>query len=208
MHQRVLNVAILVFHDVEVLDFAGPFEVFSRTRMQPGVASRRSNEGAPFNVYSVAKTKASVMATGGLEILPKFDFGDCPPVDVLIVPGGWGTRPLLEDRETLSWITKVAENSTKVASVCTGALLLAKAGLLRNKEATTHWGALDALAALDSTIQVKRQRYLDQGGVITSAGISAGIDMALYIVSQFFGPEVSADTARYMEYEKPRARSS
>ena len=196
---KTLNVGILVFDDVEVLDFAGPFEVFSRTRMHPGVESRRSDDGAPFSVYSVASTKAPVITTGGLVIVPKYDFSDYPPVDLLVVPGGWGTRKLLDDENTISWIRKVAGSATKVTSVCTGSLLLAKAGLLRDKQATTHRGAFGTLAALDPTIQVKRERYVDQG-IITSAGISAGIDMALYVVEELLGPEVSADTARYMEY--------
>jgi transcriptional regulator GlxA family with amidase domain len=196
---KILNVGILIFDDVEVLDFAGPFEVFSRTRLQPGVESRRSNDGAPFNVYSVARTKAPVIATGGLKIVPKYGFSDCPPIHVLIVPGGWGTRKLLDDEETILWIKKVTSCGARVTSVCTGALLLAKAGLLRNKKATTHWGAFKTLAALDPTIHVRKKRYVDQG-IITSAGISAGIDMALYVVGELLGPDVSADTARYMEY--------
>jgi len=92
----------------EVLDFAGPFEVFSRTRMRPGVESRRSSEGAPFNVYSVARIKEPVIATGGLEIQPRYDFTNCPPVDLLVVPGGWGTRRHLDNDDTMSWIRKVA----------------------------------------------------------------------------------------------------
>ena len=196
---NILNVGILIFDDVEVLDFAGPFEVFSRTRMRPGVESRRSSEGAPFNVYSVARIKEPVIATGGLEIQPRYDFTNCPPVDLLVVPGGWGTRSLLDNDDTLSWIRKVAEGGARITSVCTGSLLLAKAGLLKNKAATTHWGALETLAALDPTIQVCRKRYVDQG-IVTSAGISAGIDMALYVVGELLGPEVSEDTARYMEY--------
>ena len=196
---NILNVGILIFDDVEVLDFAGPFEVFSRTRMRPGVESRRSSEGAPFNVYSVARIKEPVIATGGLEIQPRYDFTNCPPVDLLVVPGGWGTRRLLDNDDTLSWIRKVAEGGARITSVCTGSLLLAKAGLLKNKAATTHWGALETLAALDPTIKVYRKRYVDQG-IVTSAGISAGIDMALYVVSELLGPEVSKDTARYMEY--------
>jgi len=183
----------------EVLDFAGPFEVFSRTRMRPGVESRRSSEGAPFNVYSVARIKEPVIATGGLEIQPRYDFTNCPPVDLLVVPGGWGTRRLLDNDDTLSWIKKVAEGGARITSVCTGSLLLAKAGLLKNKAATTHWGALETLAALDPTIKVCRKRYVDQG-IVTSAGISAGIDMALYVVGELLGPEVSEDTSRYMEY--------
>jgi len=196
---NILNVGILIFDDVEVLDFAGPFEVFSRTRMRPGVESRRSSEGAPFNVYSVARIKEPVIATGGLEIQPRYDFTNCPPVDLLVVPGGWGTRSLLDNDDTLSWIRKVAEGGARITSVCTGSLLLAKAGLLKNKAATTHWGALETLAALDPTIKVCRKRYVDQG-IVTSAGISAGIDMALYVVGELLGPEVSEDTARYMEY--------
>ena len=196
---NILNVGILIFDDVEVLDFAGPFEVFSRTRMRPGVESRRSSEGAPFNVYSVARIKEPVIATGGLEIQPRYDFTNCPPVDLLVVPGGWGTRRLLDNDDTLSWIRKVAEGGARIMSVCTGSLLLAKAGLLKNKAATTHWGALETLAALDPTIKVCRKRYVDQG-IVTSAGISAGIDTALYVVGELLGPEVSEDTARYMEY--------
>ena len=196
---NILNVGILIFDDVEVLDFAGPFEVFSRTRMRPGVESRRSSEGAPFNVYSVARIKQPVIATGGLEIQPRYDFTNCPPVDLLVVPGGWGTRRLLDNDDTLSWIRKVAEGGARITSVCTGSLLLAKAGLLKNKAATTHWGALETLAALDPTIKVCRKRYVDQG-IVTSAGISAGIDMALYVVGELLGPELSEDTARYMEY--------
>jgi len=196
---NILHVGILIFDDVEVLDFAGPFEVFSRTRMRPGVESRRSSEGAPFNVYSVARIKEPVIATGGLEIQPRYDFTNCPPVDLLVVPGGWGTRRLLDNDDTLSWIRKVAEGGARITSVCTGSLLLAKAGLLKNKAATTHWGALETLAALDPTIKVCRKRYVDQG-IVTSAGISAGIDMALYVVGELLGPEVSEDTARYMEY--------
>jgi transcriptional regulator GlxA family with amidase domain len=144
---KVLNVGIFVFDDAEVLDVAGPFEVFSRTRLQPGLESRQ----------------------------------------------------LLDDEEILSWIKKIAASATRVPSVCTGALLLAKAGRLRNKQATTHWGALSALAAIDPTIRVTKERYVDQG-ILTSAGISAGIAMALHLVLELLGPEVSADTARDMEY--------
>lgn len=194
-----MNAGIFVFNEVEVLDFAGPFEVFSRTRTEPGVQSRRSNAGAPFNVYTVGKTKAPLVATGGLQIVPKFDFADCPHIDLLVVPGGWGTRTLLNDEDTVAWIKRTASNAQKVTSVCTGALLLAKAGLLRGKKATTHWGASDALRSVDPTIEVTRERFVDQG-IITSAGISAGIDMALYVVEQLLGAQISTDTAAYMEY--------
>ena len=199
---KTLNVGILVFDDVELLDFAGPFEVFSRTRMEPGVASRRSSHSAPFNVYTVAKTKAPVCATGGLEIIPMYCIADCPPIGLLVVPGGWGTRKLLEDAEILDWIKRVAADGSRVSSVCTGSLLLAKAGLLGGKCATTHWGALDTLASIDPTITVRREQRFVDDGIITSAGISSGIDMAFYVVETLLGIDVAKDTAHYMEYRR------
>ena len=126
------SVGILIFHDVEVLDFAGPFEVFSRTRLLPGVESRRSDESAPFNVFTVARSPEPVVATGGLRIEPNFAFDTCPAVDVLVVPGGFGTRPLLDDTRVLGWIRAAARSASFTTSVCTGALLLASAGLLRD----------------------------------------------------------------------------
>jgi transcriptional regulator GlxA family with amidase domain len=194
-----MRVGILIFEDVEVLDFAGPFEVFSRTRMKPGVDSRRAGGAVPFDVFCVARLKIPVLATGGLQIVPNYGFADCPAIDLLVVPGGWGTRTLLDNEETLAWIQKIAATGARITSVCTGSLLLAKAGLLKHKEATTHWGALETLAALDPTIHVSKKRYVDQG-IITSAGVSAGIDMALYVVGQLLGSEISRDTARYMDY--------
>jgi transcriptional regulator GlxA family with amidase domain len=198
---NVLKTGILIFDEVEVLDFAGPFEVFSRARLQPGVESRRSDDSAPFNVFTVAKTTEPIRAVGGLVVTPKFGFADCPALDLLLVPGGWGTRRLLEDKETLTWIQNVADSHAKMTSVCTGSLLLAKLKLLRDKKATTHWSALDLLTAIDPTIAVVRGiRYVDDT-IITSAGVSAGIDMALYVVESMFGADVARDTARYMEYQ-------
>jgi transcriptional regulator GlxA family with amidase domain len=199
---KAMNVGILFFDDVEVLDFAGPFEVFSRTRLQAGVESRRSNAGAPFNVYGVARVKGPIFATGGLVVVPTYGFSDCPPIDLLVVPGGWGTRKLLEDEELLTWIKKAASNAATVTSVCSGSLLLAKAGLLQGKAATTHWGALDTLASIDPTIRVERQQRVVDSEIITSAGISAGIDMALHVVERILGADVANDTARYMEYRR------
>jgi len=151
-----LNTGIFIFDGVEVLDFAGPFEVFSRTRLEPGVESRRSDASAPFNVFTVARSADAVEATGGLRVIPHFDFAGAPPIDLLVVPGGFGTRPLLGDAGVREWIQKQARSAKLTTSVCTGALLLAKAGLLTGKRATTHWGAYDLLASLDSTIVVER----------------------------------------------------
>ena len=195
-----LRVGILVFDDVEVLDFAGPFEVFSRTRLTPGLESRRSEDTAPFTVFTVAPRTGPVTATGGLQLSPHFDFTTAPPIDVLVVPGGFGTRPLLQDPEVLAWLERTAAGARRVTSVCTGALLLAQAGLLSGRRATTHWSALDRLAGMDPTITVDPRRRVVDDVVITSAGVSAGIDMALSVVAAYCGREVAEETARYIEY--------
>jgi transcriptional regulator GlxA family with amidase domain len=195
-----LRVGILVFDDVEVLDFAGPFEVFSRTRLTAGLESRRSEDSAPFDVFTVAPRPGPVIATGGLPIVPHFDFITAPAIDILVVPGGFGTRPLLNDDSVLDWLRCTAATARRVTSVCTGALLLAQAGLLSGRRATTHWSALDRLAALDTTIKVDGDQRVVRDVIITSAGVSAGIDMAFTVVSACCGREVAEETARYIEY--------
>ena len=196
------NVGIFVFDDVEVLDFAGPFEVFSRVRLEPGVASRRSDASAPFNVFTVAARPGSVTATGGLVIQPAHTFADVPRIDLLIVPGGFGTRPLLEDASSIEWIRRASASAQQTMSVCTGSLLLAKAGLLAGRRATTHWGALELLGSIDPSIHVEHSVRAVHDGVHSSAGISAGIDMALDVVEQLHGREVADETARYIEYRR------
>ncbi|HEY4565278.1 MAG TPA: DJ-1/PfpI family protein [Thermoanaerobaculia bacterium] len=199
---ETLNVGILLFDNVEVLDFAGPFEVFSRTRLQPGVEARRSEEGAPFQVFTVARTHDPVTATGGLTVVPRHDFADAPRIDLLVVPGGFGTRRLLNDEETLGWIRRTAAAARQVTSVCTGSLLLARAGLLQGRRATTHWASLDLLGSLDAGVTVERASRVVDDGVITSAGVASGMDMAFYIVETLFGREVADETARYIEYRR------
>jgi transcriptional regulator GlxA family with amidase domain len=199
---ETLNVGILLFDNVEVLDFAGPFEVFSRTRLQPGIDARRSEEGAPFRVFTVARTRDPITATGGLTVVPRHDFADAPRIDLLVVPGGFGTRRLLNDEETLDWIRRTAAAARQVTSVCTGSLLLARAGLLQGRRATTHWGALDLLDSLDAGVTVERASRVVDDGVITSAGVASGMDMAFYIVETLFGREVADETARYIEYRR------
>jgi len=199
------NVGILLFDGVEVLDFGGPFEVFSRTRLSPGIESRRSEETAPFRVFTVAKNDAPVTATGELQVVPRYSFRTAPPIELLVIPGGYGTRALLNDRETLDWIRATAAMARKVTSVCTGSLLLAQAGLLDHKRATTHWGALDLLQEISDSrgaaISVQHDLRFVDDGVITSAGVSAGIDMALHVVHQMCGASIAAETAYYMEYK-------
>ncbi|MGH7266032.1 MAG: DJ-1/PfpI family protein [Candidatus Rokuibacteriota bacterium] len=196
------NVGILVFDGVEVLDFAGPFEVFSRTRLVPGPESRRSEDTAPFHVFTVAKTAAPVTATGGLRVIPHHGFADAPPIDLVLVPGGFGTRALLDDAETLDWIRRVAGQARKVTTVCTGSLLAAKAGLLRGRHATTHWGALDLLDSLEAGVEVEREHRVVDDGIISSAGVASGIDMAFYVVETLFGRDVADETAHFIEYRR------
>ncbi len=199
---ETLNAGILLFDNVEVLDFAGPFEVFSRTRLQPGVEARRSDEGAPFRVFTVARARDPITATGGLTVIPRHGFVDAPRIDLLVVPGGFGTRRLLNDEETLDWIRRTAAAARQVTSVCTGSLLLAKAGLLQGRRATTHWGALDLLDSLGVGVTVERTLRVVDDGVITSAGVASGMDMAFYVVETLFGREVADETARYIEYRR------
>jgi transcriptional regulator GlxA family with amidase domain len=202
------RVGILIFDNVEVLDFAGPFEVFSRTRLVPGPESRRSEESAPFEVFTVAKSRAPITATGGLVVTPTYGFEDAPPIDLLVVPGGFGTRPLLQDEETLDWIRRTAAAAERVTSVCTGALLLGQIGLLDGKRATTHWAALDLLESVAPAANVDRVlRVIDAGEagqarLVTSAGVASGIDMAFYLVETLCGREVADETAKYIEYRR------
>jgi len=189
------NIAILLFDDVEVLDFAGPFEVFSVT-----------NELADYsilNVYTVAREKAPVKARNGLSINPDYATNKAPAPGILIVPGGIGTRPVLQQHDVISWIKEAANSAEKVLSVCTGALLLAKAGLLEGLRATTHHQVFAELSELASNTEVVRnERFVDNGRIITSGGISAGIDMSLYVIGLMYGRETAEKTAAYMEYKR------
>ncbi len=197
-----LNVGILIFENVEVLDFAGPFEVFSRVvskDVMPKAQPTADDPDAPFHVFTVAETNEPVLAIGGLRVLPDYAFRTVPRIDVLVVPGGYGTRPLLENQPVLDWVRTTAKAASTVTSVCTGALLYAKTGLLAGRKATTHWAALDQLASLDSTIEVDRERRWVDDGVVTSAGVAAGIDMALHVVESLCGKETADRTARYIE---------
>jgi transcriptional regulator GlxA family with amidase domain len=193
---KTRNVGILIFDDVEVLDFCGPFEVFS-------VAGRQIVAGA-FNVFTIARSLDAVLARNGLSVNPKTTLAEAPPLDLLVIPGGLGTRPLMHDAALLKWIRERSAQTELLLSVCTGALLLAKAGLLDGLSATTHHGALDLLreAAPRATVR-DDQRYIDNGRVITSAGIAAGIDMSLYVVDKLLGPAAAQATARHMEYPWP-----
>jgi transcriptional regulator GlxA family with amidase domain len=188
----------LVFPDVEVLDFCGPFEVFSVTRLDE---SRRRQELSPFEVLVIAETREPIVATGRLRVLPDHDLGSCPRLDILVVPGGWGTRSLVNNERIVGWIRDQAAQVERLASVCTGSFLLGQAGLLDGRRATTHWMSLDRMQDKYPSIAVVRdQHVVEDGSILTSAGIAAGIDLALRVVAQYHGEVVARMTARYMEY--------
>ena len=190
------NVGILLFNEVEVLDFAGPFEVFSIVRYT------ESDEKA-FNVKIVAQTKDLIKARNGLKIQPDFDFKDAPHFDVLIVPGGYGAEAIeIHNQDVIKFIIDHNNKVEIMASVCTGAFLLAKAGLLDGRKATTHFMDIDKLEKEYAKVIVQRDvKYVDEGSIITSGGISAGINMSFHIVKKLLGEEVAKTTARRMEYD-------
>ena len=194
------NAGILLFPDVEVLDFAGPYEVLSRARTAPGVESRRDETTAPFRVFTVARQRKPLATVGGLVVTPHYTFEDHPAIDLLLVPGGMGARALLDDVPTLDWIRRVAGEARLVSSVCTGALLLARTGLLDGRRATTHHAALELLGTLGREITVVRDARVVEDTVLTSAGVAAGMDLAFHLVEKVCGRAVAADTAAHIEY--------
>ncbi len=193
------TVGIYVFDEVEVLDFAGPFEVFSTASR----VFRRTAPDAepPFDAFTVGASRSAVTARGGLVVQPRYSFADHPNLDVLLVPGGLVTVELDRPR-VIAWVAARAATAELTASVCTGALLLARAGVLKGKAATTHWEDIAALRAMaPGTRVLQGGRWVEDGAVITSAGISAGLDMSLHIVARLAGRDLAMRTARQMEYE-------
>lgn len=197
------SVAIFLFDEVEVLDFAGPYEVFS-------VAGLRTLPQKPFDVFTVAE-KSSIVARNGLKITADYTFENMPKADIVLLPGGggytpdgvaFGSRREMNNPVVLEWVKKQATQVELLLSVCTGALILGQAGLLDGLKATTHFMALDSLRAISTEIEVvEKVRYVDNGTVILSAGVSAGIDMSYYVVSKLLGSEIATEAARYAQYD-------
>jgi len=195
------RVGILIFQDVEVLDFAGPFEVFSVTRLNE---HRRREEQSPFEVILIAESREPIIASAGMRVIPDVDLENCPPLDILVVPGGWGTRTEIENKRLIDWIEKVGSEVRTLTSVCTGSMLLGRAGLLDGLRATSHWRALDWMRDSFPEVTVESDLHVvEDGRVLTSAGISAGIDMSLRVVARYCGEAVARATARHMEYPFP-----
>jgi transcriptional regulator GlxA family with amidase domain len=190
------NVAILIFDDVEVLDFAGPFEVFNV-----------AGEIIPFSpfpaffTYTVGLTPQAVMTRGGMRVVPHYTLETLPQPDILVVPGGFGARRLVKNPALVAWVKDQAARVERLISVCTGALVLAQAGLLENLPATTHHTAFDLLKGICPSARiVTDQRYVQNGHIITSGGISAGVDTSLAVVEDLLGAEKAALVRAEMEW--------
>jgi transcriptional regulator GlxA family with amidase domain len=188
------EVLLLLFDEVDVLDFAGPLEVFSIAGIGRPVR--------PFRVRTVARTKAPLTARNGLTVVPDLSLDDVDTADLIIVPGGRGTRPLLGDPITLDWLAEWVPRTEITLSVCTGALVLGAAGLLHGLDATTHHSTFGELRDLAPETRVmEHARIVDNGAIVTAAGISAGIDAALHIVSRLEDKSTAEETAVDMEYD-------
>ncbi|WP_163581299.1 DJ-1/PfpI family protein [Gracilibacillus saliphilus] len=189
------RIGIFLFNDVEVLDFAGPFEVFSVTTFENG--------DKPFKVETVSENGELVCARNGLKVHPDYSFANMPSFDILIIPGGFGAREREINNDTvINWIADKMHTVQLMTSVCTGALLLAKAGLLKGKRATTHWASLERFQSeFPETEVIEGVKFVDEGNIVTSGGISAGINMSFHIIKRLLGSEVAKQTAKRMEYD-------
>ena len=179
------QVGLLLFPDITQLDLTGPYEVFTKF--------------PDTDVHLLWKTLDPVTAAGGMRLLPTTVFADCPPLDLICVPGGAGMNPLLNDPETLDFVRRQAEGARYVTSVCTGSLVLGAAGLLRGKRATTHWMSLPMLAAFGC--EPVPERVVIDGNTITGGGVTAGIDFALTVAGELFGAETARRIQLAIEYD-------
>ena len=187
------NVGILGFDGMETLDFAGPFEVFS-------VTGQREGDGH-FNVFLISENPGPVLAVNGLSVNPHYTIFNSPEIDILIIPGGVGARKVLKNMKLLQWIKETSSKTELTLSVCTGSLILGQLGILDNLVATTHHECIDLLKELAPKTKVKDdERFIDNGRVLVAAGISAGIDMSLYVIEKLLGKKQALETANYMEY--------
>jgi transcriptional regulator GlxA family with amidase domain len=189
-----VTIGVALFDGAEELDWAGPWEVLAAWAGQwPDDRVR---------VFTLAREDRPITCAKGLRVLPDETWESAPALDVLVYPGGRGTRTELADEAVLDWVRGIASSEAVVASVCTGSLVLAAAGLLDGRPATTHWGSLELLPTLGKDIEVRPEdRFVDTGDIITAAGVSAGIDMALHLVSRLHSPERAREVRRYIQYD-------
>ncbi|CQR74954.1 Isonitrile hydratase [Sporomusa ovata DSM 2662] len=187
------NVGIFLFNDIELLDFAGPYEVFSVTS--------ELNEYQFFKVFTISSDGYEIKSVNGLRVVPDFSFANHPPIDILVIPGGVGTRAEINKREVLDWINKTSKNSQITMSVCSGARILGILGFLDHLESTTHHEVVEHLKEIaPNTIISQGKRFIDNKNIMTAGGISAGIDLSLHIVKKIQGEAIVNKTIRYMEY--------
>ncbi|TWP53821.1 DJ-1/PfpI family protein [Lentzea tibetensis] len=188
-----MNIGILLFDGVEELDVVGPWEVLAAWTQQ--------HPADGYRVATVSRDGEPVTCAKGMPLAPQHSFADAPAWDVVVHPGGEGTELLVKDEEHLDWVRAQRATASLMTSVCTGSLVYAAAGLLSGRPATSHWSTLEFLEVIDPTIEVREDdRFVDDGDVITAAGVSAGIDMALHLVSRFAGAERAASIKRYIQY--------
>ena len=189
-----MRIGVYLFPDAEELDWAGPWEVLATwAKLWP-------DDGV--EVFTLAREEGPVTCAKGLVVVPEHTWATAPPLDVLVYPGGRGTRSHLGDDDVRTWLKRKADRNVLITSVCTGALVLADAGLLKDRPATTHWGSLDELRSIDPSIEVRvQERFVDDGDVITAAGVSAGIDMALHLVARLHSRERAVEVRRAIQYD-------
>lgn len=188
------HIGILLFDGVEELDAIGPWEVLAYW------TKRWPDDG--WDVFTLSRDGGAVECAKGLTVVAQHSYDSAPPLDVLVYPGGQGTRPQLHDEAQLEWVRRQRDVVPVMTSVCTGSLVYAAAGLLRGRPATTHWGSLDTLAELDPTVEVRPEaRFVDDGDVVTASGVSAGIDMALHLVHRLAGLDRAREVRRGIQYD-------
>lgn len=194
----MIEIGILIFDDVEELDFVGPWEVWNMVN----TVSRYRGESDPFRVRLISLDGKQIKASKNMRVLADAAMADVERLDIICVPGGMGARPLIERPDVVDWVKMISQNATWVTSVCTGAFVLAKAGLTTGKRLATYWGAFDEFKrlGLNGTL-VPRVRYVRDGNLLTSAGVSAGIDMSLWLVGEMFSPQFARDVQRAMQYD-------
>ncbi len=197
-----ITTAVVLFRHAELLDFAGPINVFTAVRLDPTQSWNETE--SPFDVWTVAERREPVETWGGTLLLPRASFEDVPPPRLLVVPGGWGTRSEVHNKRLVRWLREAARGADLVTSVCTGSFLLAQAGLLAGKSATTHWASIERMRKTFSDIDVREETaYVEDGNVITSAGILNGVQLALYVVERLFGKDTARRAARHLEFDLP-----
>jgi transcriptional regulator GlxA family with amidase domain len=190
----VTSIAVALFEGAEELDWAGPWEVLAAWAQQWPEDD--------VEVFTVARTAEQVSCAKGLRVVPDRTWGSASPLDVLVYPGGRGTRRELKDEDVLAWLRRTREAGTLMTSVCTGSLVYAAAGFLHGRPATTYWNELQLLKKLEPTVEIRAEdRFVDSGDVITAAGVSAGIDMALHLVARLHSRERARQVRRYIQYD-------